>query len=88
MTAITPTGWCAWCGQQWALTTDGTLRAHRAPGQPDRCLGTGRRPTVTLRTARTSPAQQAQHRADLIAALTGTDHQQPIPARPRRKASR
>lgn len=68
MTAVTPTGWCAWCGQQWALNADGHLRAHRA-GQPDHCLGTGRRPTVILRTARTSPVAAARHRAALLADL-------------------
>lgn len=82
MTAVTPSGWCAWCGHQWALNTDGHLRAHRAPSQPDHCLGGGRRPTVTLRTARTSPATAARHRAELAAALS--DWHQPIPRRPRK----
>lgn len=70
MTAITPTGWCAWCSRQWALNSDGRLRAHRAPGQTDHCLGGGYRPTAILRTARTSPATAARHRAELEAALT------------------
>lgn len=84
MTAVTPSGWCAWCGHQWALNADGHLRAHRAPGQPDHCLGTGRRPTATLRIARTSPTAAARHRAELAAALADW---QPIPRRTR-KASR
>lgn len=69
MTAITPTGWCAWCGQQRALNADGHLRAHRDPRLGDHCLGARRRPTHVLRTARTSPEQQARHRAELLAAL-------------------
>jgi len=39
------------------------------------------------RTRAWTSEQQAQHRADLIAALDGTEWHQPIPTRPR-KASR
>ena len=33
-----------------------------------------------------TPAQQAQHRADLLAALDGREEHQPIPRRPRKAA--
>lgn len=40
------------------------------------------------RRPRWTTAEKARHRADLEAALNGTEWQQSIPARPRRKASR
>lgn len=66
---------CAWCGHNRALTTDGVFWSHRNADNP--CAGNGRRPL-------THPATAARHRAQLLAALTGTDRQQPIPARPRK----
>lgn len=54
---------------------------------PDGRFG-GPRPPATRYRPSVSPDDQARHRADLIAALTGHTWDQPIPARRTRKASR
>ncbi|OLZ72538.1 hypothetical protein AVW11_03860 [Streptomyces amritsarensis] len=56
----TPRGWCNWCGEDRALNSDGTVRAHGFPGlwhgEVIPCQGAGEPPTHPVRH-RTHPGQ-------------------------------